>query len=86
MKTMPTRRDFLKKSAAATLTAPLVLSLEEYALAAGAIPPRAGFQHAFANGADFVAAGMFDFQIAEDASILPGSVQAAQNRERDWFA
>jgi len=55
-------------------------------LAAGAIPPRAGFQHAFANGADFVAVGMFDFQIAEDASILPGIVQAAQNRDREWLA
>ncbi|HET7873629.1 MAG TPA: twin-arginine translocation signal domain-containing protein [Terriglobales bacterium] len=55
-------------------------------LAAGAIPPRAGFQHAFANGADFVAVGMFDFQIAENASILPGIVQAAQNREREWLA
>src|SRR5260370_31903331 len=45
MKTKPTRRDFLKKSAAATLTAPLVLSLEEYALAAqettAAAPPPA---------------------------------------------
>ena len=55
-------------------------------LAAGAIPPRAGFQHAFANGADFVAVGMFDFQIAEDASILPAIVQAAQNRDREWLA
>lgn len=55
-------------------------------LAAGAIPPKAGFQHAFANGADFVAVGMFDFQIAEDASILPAIVQANQNREREWFA
>ena len=55
-------------------------------LAAGAISPRAGFQHAFANGADFVAVGMFDFQIAEDASILPAIVQANQNRDREWFA
>ncbi len=55
-------------------------------LAAGAIPPRAGFQHAFANGADFVAVGMFDFQISEDASILPGIVQATQNRDREWLA
>ena len=55
-------------------------------LAAGAISPRAGFQHAFANGADFVAVGMFDFQVAEDASILPAIVQANQNRDREWFA
>ena len=34
MKTKPSRRAFLKTSAAATLTAPLLMSLEEYALAA----------------------------------------------------
>jgi len=55
-------------------------------LAAGAIPPHAGFEHAFANGADFIAVGMFDFQIAEDAAMLPGIVQAAQNRDREWLA
>jgi len=38
-------------------------------MAAGAIPPRDGFQHAFENGADFVLAGMFDWQIAEDVQI-----------------
>ena len=54
-------------------------------LAAGAIHPRAGFQHAFANGADFVAVGMFDFQIAEDAGIINEVLKATQNRERDWY-
>jgi len=54
-------------------------------LAAGAIQPRAGFQHAFSNGADFAAVGMFDFQVAEDAAIVKDICQAAQSRERDWY-
>jgi len=32
-------------------------------LAAGAIYPREGFSFAFKNGADFIAVGMFDFQV-----------------------
>jgi hypothetical protein len=55
-------------------------------LAAGAIHPRVGFQHAFDNGADFVAVGMFDFQIAEDVSIVNDVLKKSQNREREWFA
>lgn len=55
-------------------------------LAAGAIHPRAGFRHAFDNGADFVAVGMFDFQIAEDAAVANEVVPAARNREREWCA
>jgi hypothetical protein len=54
-------------------------------LAAGAIHPREGFEYAFTNGADFVAAGMFDFQIAEDA-ILARRVLSAIRRERPWRA
>jgi hypothetical protein len=55
-------------------------------LAAGAIPPPSGFQHAFNNGADFVAVGMFDFQIGEDAAAAAQAVKGAWNRDRDWFA
>jgi len=55
-------------------------------LAAGAIHPRAGFRHAFNNGADFVAVGMFDFQIAEDAAVLTEVLPAAENRAREWCA
>ena len=55
-------------------------------LAAGAIHPRAGFKHAFDNGADFVAVGMFDFQIAEDAAVLAEVLPGSQNREREWCA
>lgn len=55
-------------------------------LAAGAIRPRAGLQHAFENGADFAALGMFDFQIAENVAITSEVITAARNREREWFA
>ncbi len=55
-------------------------------LAAGAIHPRAGFKHAFENGADFAAVGLFDFQIAENVEILNNVVKATQNRERAWYA
>jgi hypothetical protein len=39
-------------------------------MAAGAIKPDDAFRYVFTNGADFVLAGMFDFEIAEDARIL----------------
>jgi hypothetical protein len=55
-------------------------------LAAGAIHPHAGFKHAFGNGADFVAVGMFDFQIAENAMIVSKAVKEADNRDREWVA
>jgi hypothetical protein len=55
-------------------------------LAAGAIQPRAGLQHAFMNGADFTAVGMFDFQIAENVAITSEVVAASQNRDREWVA
>jgi hypothetical protein len=54
-------------------------------LAAGAIHPRVGFRHAFDNGADYVAVGMFDFQISEDAAALAQAVNDARNREREWM-
>ena len=55
-------------------------------LAAGAITPRAGFQYAFDNGADFIAVGMFDFQIAEDVAVVNEVLKKCQNREREWLA
>jgi len=39
-------------------------------MAAGAIPPDDAFRYVFTHGADFVLAGMFDFEIAEDARII----------------
>jgi len=53
-------------------------------LAAGAIPPRDGFSYAFENGADFICAGMFDFQVEEDVELVRQLVLRARNRERPW--
>jgi pentatricopeptide repeat protein len=53
-------------------------------MAAGAIPPREAFPHAFNNGADFVLAGMFDFQVAEDVQIAKEALAKA-NRQRPWM-
>jgi hypothetical protein len=53
-------------------------------LAAGAIRPESGFKYAFENGADFLCVGMFDFQVAEDASLVRQFVRDTQNRDRAW--
>jgi len=55
-------------------------------LAAGAIHPGDGFKYAFDNGADFICAGMFDWQIAEDVKIADRMVANAKNRQRPWMA
>lgn len=53
--------------------------------AAGAIGPRAGFNHAFENGADFAAVGMFDFQIADDVAVANEVLKKIWNRDRKWY-
>jgi hypothetical protein len=55
-------------------------------LAAGAIHPRAGFKHAFQNGADFCIVGMFDFQVAEDAAVARAVLKETPQRKRPWRA
>ncbi len=53
-------------------------------MAAGAIRPNVAFTHAFRHGADFVLAGMFDFQIEGDVKLAIESIEKAQNRQRLW--
>jgi hypothetical protein len=55
-------------------------------LAGGAIHPTEGFQFAFANGADFICVGMFDWQIADDVNIALDILPTVQQRERKWMA
>lgn len=55
-------------------------------MAAGAIHPREGFRYAFENGADFVCAGMFDFQVREDTIIARDILTAPLRRRRPWQA
>ena len=53
-------------------------------LAAGAIPPQDGFRYAFENGADFILAGMYDFEIAEDVQIVNRILASLPQRVRAW--
>ena len=53
-------------------------------LAAGAIKPEDGLKYAFANGADFVCMGMYDFQIVEDVNIALNAFDGAKVRTRPW--
>ncbi len=55
-------------------------------MAAGAIPPKQAFRYAFSSGADFVLAGMFDFEIAEDVQIVKESLTTSKERGRPWLA
>jgi hypothetical protein len=53
-------------------------------LGAGAIHPEQGFRYAYENGADFICAGMFDFQVEEDAAIARQALDRARSRSRPW--
>jgi hypothetical protein len=53
-------------------------------MAAGAIRPDVGFRFAFQRGADFVIAGMFDFQVAADHAVK--ALRHARVRDRPWRA
>jgi hypothetical protein len=55
-------------------------------MAAGAIPPEKAFRFAFQGGADFICAGMFDFQIAENVAIAKKVLAESSDRTRLWMA
>ncbi|HUX96994.1 MAG TPA: DoxX family protein [Bacteroidales bacterium] len=55
-------------------------------MAAGAILPKDGFRFAFENGADFICAGMYDFQMVEDVNIACDILKSDIKRERQWYA
>lgn len=55
-------------------------------MAAGAIPPQDAFPYAFDSGADFVLAGMFDFDVAENSALTRKLFEHERRRPRDWFA
>ena len=53
-------------------------------MAAGAITPRVAFPYAYRHGADFVVAGMFDFQVETDVRIAIDSIKQTGRRKRPW--
>jgi hypothetical protein len=55
-------------------------------MAAGAIHPQEGFRYAYESGADFICAGMFDFQVREDTIIARNLLKAGVQRQRPWQA
>lgn len=55
-------------------------------MAAGAISPEVAFPYCFNNGADFVCAGMYDFQIIDDVNIALGALENVTGRKRPWRA
>jgi hypothetical protein len=55
-------------------------------LAAGALNPKTAFKYAFANGADFICVGMYDFQIVDDMNIAYDILAEKLDRQRPWRA
>lgn len=55
-------------------------------MAAGAIAPQMAFRHAYRNGADFIIAGMFDFQVETDVKIAIDTLPKTADRKRPWRA
>jgi uncharacterized membrane protein YphA (DoxX/SURF4 family) len=55
-------------------------------MAAGAIEPQDGFRFAYENGADFICAGIYDFQMVNDVNIALNILKNTTDRPRPWMA
>lgn len=55
-------------------------------MAAGAILPERAFRFAYEGGADFICAGMFDFQVKENAALAKQILAETLDRKRAWMA
>jgi hypothetical protein len=58
-------------------------------LAAGALSPREAFKYSFQNGCDFIAVGMYDFQVAANANMTKQILVVEKDtlgRTRPWLA
>jgi hypothetical protein len=55
-------------------------------MAAGAISPTSGFKYVLEGGADFVLAGMFDFEIRDDVMVMKSLLGRELSRKRPWRA
>jgi hypothetical protein len=53
-------------------------------LGAGRDKPLEGFQHAFDKGADFIAVGMFDWQVRDDTAHVQEMLSKGLTRDRAW--
>jgi len=53
-------------------------------LGAGRDKPPDGFLHAFQRGADFIAVGMFDWQVRDDTAHVQEMLTKGVERERAW--
>ena len=55
-------------------------------MAAGAIHPKVAFRYAFESGADFICAGMYDFQVVDDVNLALAALRGPLVRPREWRA
>ncbi|MGC9344419.1 MAG: hypothetical protein ACP5E3_17070, partial [Bacteroidales bacterium] len=55
-------------------------------MAAGSLHPKEAFPYAFSKGADFICAGMYDFQIIDDVNITLSAIKNVNGRVRPWRA
>ena len=46
--------------------------------------PEEGFRKAFERGADFLAVGMFDWQVRDDVQMVRDMIAKGVDRERAW--